>query len=282
MSNNSNQIRADLVPDCQNCFGLCCVALPFEASSDFACNKDGGRPCQHLQSEYRCGIHSELRNKGYRGCTVFECLGAGQKVSQQTFKGMDWRDNPNIANQMFLALPIMQQLHEMLLYLSEILSYDKTSSLHKDVQVLINKTEELTSLEIESLLTVNIPLHRVLVNEILIKASELIRYEAMRNGSKNKKNSQLSKRGADLIGAKLKRANLRGVSFRGAYLIASDLREANLREVDWIGADLRDVDLSGADLTGSFFLTQMQINAANGDISTKLPDRLKIPTHWRK
>lgn len=282
MSNNSNQIRADLVPDCQNCFGLCCVALPFEASSDFACNKDGGRPCQHLQSEYRCGIHSELRNKGYRGCTVFECIGAGQKVSQQTFKGMDWRDNPNIANQMFLALPIMHQLHEMLLYLSEILSYDKTSSLHKGVQVLINKTEELTSLEIESLLTVNIPLHRVLVNEILIKASELIRYEAMRNGSKNKKNSQLSKRGVDLIGAKLKRANLSGVSFRGAYLIASDLREANLREVDWIGADLRDVDLSGADLTGSFFLTQMQINAANGDISTKLPDRLKIPTHWRK
>ncbi len=29
--------------------------------------------------------------KGYKGCTVFECFGAGQKISQVTFNGIDWR-----------------------------------------------------------------------------------------------------------------------------------------------------------------------------------------------
>lgn len=34
-----------LKANCEKCFGLCCVALPFAASVDFAVNKDGGKPC---------------------------------------------------------------------------------------------------------------------------------------------------------------------------------------------------------------------------------------------
>ena len=49
---------------------------------------------------------------------------------------------------------------------------------------------------------------------------------------------------------------------------------------DFIGADLRDADISGANLTGSIFLTQAQINAAKGDSNTKLPSSLKTPFHW--
>ena len=40
---------------------------------------------------HKCSIHRDLRGKGYKGCTVFECFGAGQKISQVTFKGIDWR-----------------------------------------------------------------------------------------------------------------------------------------------------------------------------------------------
>ncbi|AOS00489.1 pentapeptide repeat-containing protein [Bacillus subtilis] len=50
---------------------------------------------------------------------------------------------------------------------------------------------------------------------------------------------------------------------------------------DFIGADMRDADLSGADLTGSIFLTQAQVNAANGDSNTKLPLSVRIPAHWK-
>ncbi len=72
--------RLRLQADCENCFGLCCVALPFAASADFAIDKDAGKPCENLQSDFRCGIHNSLRQRGFRGCTVYDCFGAGQKV----------------------------------------------------------------------------------------------------------------------------------------------------------------------------------------------------------
>ena len=34
----------DLSGDCARCFGLCCVALPFTASADFARDKPAGTP----------------------------------------------------------------------------------------------------------------------------------------------------------------------------------------------------------------------------------------------
>lgn len=87
-------------------------------------------------------------------------------------------------------------------------------------------------------------------------------------------------RGADLIGAKLAGANLRGANLRGAYLIGADLRDADLRTADLLGADLRGADVSGADLTGSLFLTQSQVNAARGDLTTRLSPTLGHPPHW--
>src|SRR5690554_2645755 len=90
-----------LQADCESCFGLCCVALPFAASADFAVNKDAGQPCNNLQSNFRCGVHTTLREIGFRGCTVYDCFGAGQKVSQLTFDGVDWRQAPDSAQHLF-------------------------------------------------------------------------------------------------------------------------------------------------------------------------------------
>ncbi len=116
--------------------------------------------------------------------------------------------------------------------------------------------------------------HRAEINEWLLKTSELVLAQA-RNPKRPKKIS----RGSVLIGAKLKGLDLRGANLSGALLIAADLRNADLRMSDFI-ADVRDADLSGADLTGSIFLTQAQVNAANGDANTKLPPSLQIPAHW--
>lgn len=65
-------------------------------------------------------------------------------------------------------------------------------------------------------------------------------------------------------------------------LIATDLRNADLRLTDFIGADLRDANLSGANLIRSIFLTQAQVNLANGNMNTKLPPTLKISQHWQE
>jgi uncharacterized protein YjbI with pentapeptide repeats len=271
-----DNIHHDLSADCQRCFGLCCVALPYAKSADFAFDKDGGTPCRNLQSNYQCSIHKDLREKGFRGCSAYECFGAGQKVSQITYEGKDWRSSPETANQMFDVFPIMQQLHEMLWYLHEALSIDIAKPIHPELRTSFEKIEKLTRLSKERLLTLQVDEHRAEVNEWLLKTSELVRAQA-RHPKLPKKVS----RGSVLIGAKLKGLDLRGANLREALLIAADLRNADLRMTDFIGADMRDADLSGADLTGSIFLTQAQVNAANGDSNTKLPLSLRIPAHWK-
>lgn len=261
-----------LQADCGNCFGLCCVALAFTASADFAVDKDAGTPCRNLQADFRCGIHKTLRQQGFQGCTVYDCFGAGQKVSQVTFGGEDWRD-PRTAKRMFGVFPVMRQLHELLWYLGEALTLQPARSLHADLQAAYDETERLTEAGPEALGELDVAAYRGDVNALLLRTSELVRA-----GVRRKKKDR---RGADLIGAKLKDADLRGANLRGAYLIGADLRGADLRLADLIGADFRDADLRGADLTESFFLTQSQLNAAKGNAGTKLPSSLTRPSHWR-
>ncbi|TMV52275.1 pentapeptide repeat-containing protein [Paenibacillus mesophilus] len=277
---SSDRNRLSLTADCESCFGLCCVALPFAASADFAIDKDAGRPCPHLQADFRCGMHQSLRQRGFRGCTVYDCFGAGQKVAQVTYGGKDWREAPGTAKQMFEVFPIMRQLHELLWYLTEALTLQPARPIHEEVSSALDETERLTRLSPDSLLELDVAAHRANVNTLLLRTSELVRADAR---LKQKNPSQRQKtygRGADLIGAKLRGADLRGANLRGAYLIAADLRGADLRAADLIGADFRDADLSGADLTDSLFLTQPQLNSAKGNADTKLPPTLARPAHW--
>lgn len=266
--------RADLAADCPNCFALCCVGLAFTASQDFAVDKSAGTPCANLGGDDRCTIHTALRGRGFQGCTVYDCFGAGQKLSQQTFGGVSWREAPDSASQMFAALPVMRQLHEMLWYLSEAEMLAAASALRTEIGWSAEETERLTRLPAGDLLELDVGAHRAGVSELLSEVSALAR--AGVGGGKKK-----DRRGADLIGARLRGADLRGVDLRGAYLIGADLTGADLRRADLIGADLRDANLAGADLTGAIFLTQTQVNAALGDRVTKITEGLTRPSHWK-
>lgn len=269
--------RKSLQADCANCFGLCCTALHIVVSSDFAIDKPAGVPCPNLQSDFRCQIHSELRGKGYKGCTVFDCFGAGQQVSQITFNGQDWRESKQVAEKMFSVFPVMVQLYEMLAFVTEALSYKVPQDLQKELTFQLNELESLTNLEAENLLSLNIRELRMPVNEILSKTSTHIR-STITNSIPGKR--RLDYKGADWIGKNAKGKDLRAANFRGAYLIAADLKDTDLRAVDFIGADLRDANLEGADLSTSMFLTQMQINSAKGNKQTQLPSYLVQPSHW--
>ncbi|MFF4362639.1 pentapeptide repeat-containing protein [Streptomyces sp. NPDC001604] len=267
--------RAELRGDCERCFGLCCVALPFAASADFAVDKQAGTPCRNLREDHRCGIHARLRQQGFSGCTVYDCFGAGQKVSQVTFGGQDWRTGPRAdARRMFDVFPVVRQLHELLWYLTEALALPAARPVHAELRRALRKTEELTLQTPGQLAALDVGAHRQDVNVLLLKTSELVRAGAGARGRKK------DRRGADLMGARLKGADLRGANLRGAYLIAADLTGADLRGADMIGADLRDADLTDADLTGAFFLTQPQLGAARGSAGTRLPDSLTRPVHW--
>jgi uncharacterized protein YjbI with pentapeptide repeats len=264
--------RPDLRADCANCFGLCCVALNFTASAEFAVDKAAGQPCANLRDDFRCGIHPRLRDEGYSGCTVFDCLGAGQKVSQVTFGGRDWRGAPH-ARQMFDVLPVMRQLHELLWYVAGALALPAVEPVHDALRRALDETERLTAADAVTLLGTDVAALRGDVNTLLSRASELARAGAP--------GPRRDHRGANLIGAKLRAADLRGANLRGAFLIAADLRGADLRAADVTGADLRDADLSGADLSTVLFLTQSQLNSAKGSAATRLPGPFDRPGRWR-
>ncbi|MCO7125392.1 pentapeptide repeat-containing protein [Sporolactobacillus shoreicorticis] len=277
---NTQAIRKKLRPECEKCFGLCCVALPFSDSEDFAFNKQAGKPCPNLRSDFHCRIHSGLREKGFKGCTAFECFGAGQKVSQVTFHGVDWRVRAEVASKMFTVFPKMIMLHELLWYLQMALSCIAPRSIHSELSQALNEIEQLTQLSADSIIDLDLQSQHEKLNDLFLRTSELVWQETQRHdvpGRGKRKNY----RGADLIGKKLNDADLVGANFRGAYLIAADLSETDLTAADFIGADLRDTNLRGADLTGSIFLTQAQLNSAKGSASTKLPSMFNRPSHWQ-
>lgn len=272
------KIRESLQADCQSCFGLCCTALNIAASSDFAIHKSAGTPCPNLKSDFSCQIHHKLRDQGFKGCTVFDCLGAGQKVSQTTFHGQDWRQFPEVSEKMFRVFPIMEQLYEMIAYVAEALSYRIASSLYNKLHLQLEQLHRATELEADALLAIDIPNYRLPVNVLLLETSEQIRQSLIVKIGKNAR--KYDNRGVDWMGKNLKGKDLRATDLRGSYLIAANLQNADLRGVDFIGADLRDANLCGADLSTSMFLTQMQINSAQGNQQTKLPTHLKRPSHW--
>jgi uncharacterized protein YjbI with pentapeptide repeats len=242
----------------------------FSASADFAIDKPAGQACPNLREDFRCSIHDHLRQRGFPGCTVYDCFGAGQKVAQVTFGGRDWRRTPGTAEQMFAVFTIMRQLHELLWYLSEALTLQPAGSLVGELSLALDETERLTRSGPDALAVLDVSDHRRGVNALLLRTSELVRAGARRR--------DLS--GADLIGKDLRGADLRGASLRGAYLIGADLTGADLDLADLIWADVRGADLSGACLTTSIFLTQAQLDAAKGDLDTELPPSLTRPRHW--
>jgi uncharacterized protein YjbI with pentapeptide repeats len=263
-------VTARLTADCSRCAGLCCVALPFVASADFAVDKAAGTPCQHLRGDFRCGIHAGLREAGYPGCTVYDCFGAGQQVVQVTFGGRDWRSHPETAGSMFAVFPVVRVLHELLWYLTEARTLPAAAPLSDGLDAALAETDRLTAGTPEELAALDVEAHRRSVADLLGQVSD--RARARSPGPDH--------RGAQLLGARLRGADLRRASFRGALLVGADLRHADLRGADLLGADLRGADLAGADLRDTLFLTGAQVAAARGDAGTRLPPTLPRPQHW--
>lgn len=262
-------VRDGLSADCSRCAGLCCVAPAFAASADFAIDKPADTPCQHLQEDFRCGIHDRLRPEGFPGCTVFDCFGAGQRITQQTFEGRSWREAPEVAAAQFAVLPVMRQLHEILWYLAEAATLPVAEALHADVVAAGVETERLAGMDADALRGLDVGAHRARIGALLQRVSDAVR-----------KPAGPDRRGADLMGRDLRRTRLRGATLRGAYLIGADLRGTDLGTADLLGADLRAADVRGADLSACLFVTRPQLTAARGDAGTRLPPGLDRPAHW--
>jgi uncharacterized protein YjbI with pentapeptide repeats len=277
---------------------LCCVAPAFAKSVDFAIDKPAGHACPNLGTPtqtgarataqaspqtgteshaqtgggFGCGIHTQLRQRGFVGCTVYDCFGAGQKVAQVTFAGRDWRQAPQQAPLMFAVFAAMRHLHELLWYLTQARDLPAAAALHDQLDAAAAETRRLSDLPAEELARVDVDAHRGSVVPLLRQASELAR--ARVRGKRQPYQSR------SVVGKDLRRVDLRGADLRGASAVGTDLRGADLTGADVTGADLRGADLRGADLRGVLFLVQSQLDAARGDAATRLPAAFRHPTHW--
>lgn len=276
--------RADLGADCSRCVGLCCVALAFARSADFPEDKPAGEPCRHLDAADACQVHTQLRPLGYRGCTVFDCFGAGQQVSQVTFAGRSWRSEPadpaGGRAEMFAVFSVMRRLHELLWYLDQaIVLVDRAAGV--DIRPWVERFEHVeafTRASAADLLAVDVDAEYAAARPLLVAASERVRRDGPVPSTRHR--GRPLGPGVDLAGADLSGADLSGVCLRGALLIGADLTGARLASCDVLGVDWRDADLSGADLGTALFLTQTQVNSARGDIATVLPAGYQRPRHW--
>lgn len=272
-------VREDLGADCGRCFGLCCVALSFPRSADFPFDKAAGDPCVNLDESDACRVHAELRPRGFKGCTVFDCFGAGQKVSQATFGGRSWRDDPRTADAVFAVFPVVRRLHELLWYLDRALLLTDDPALVARLDSAFEHVLGLSDGTATDLVGLDVEAEYAAARPLLVEASEVARRTSL--AARRSPAPRRVAPGRDLAGASLAGADLSGLTLRGAVLIGADLSRARLTRCDVLGVDLRDADLSGADLGEAIYLTQMQVDSARGDGSTVLPPGFLRPRHWQ-
>ncbi|HEU5486349.1 MAG TPA: pentapeptide repeat-containing protein [Microlunatus sp.] len=268
----------ELRADCARCSGLCCVALPYAASADFAYDKPAGLPCRHLEG-FACGIHAGLVDEGFAGCVAFDCLGAGQLVTQHTYAGVTWRDRPERSEEIFAVFLLVRQLQELRWYLRQADRTDQPAALRHRVRALAARTADLAAQPPAQLSGTDVPAHRADVDVVLSEVSRRVRRTARRAVADRAARPRRT-RHADLVGARLAGVDLRGCDFRGALLLGADLRGSDLRGADLIGADLRGAELGGADLSDALYVTEPQLAGARGDGTTRLPGDVRRPARW--
>lgn len=262
----------ELKIDCKNCCGLCCSALYCFKTEGFPADKAAGVPCRNLMPDFRCKVHTTLEKHKLKGCIAYDCLGSGQKVTRNIYKGLNWKEVSEAAKQIYEVFLIVHELHQMLWYLAETSMIRCAGNLRDEINVLIGENKKMTNLEPEEIIAINISIYKENVNQVLKDTSELVQLEV--NGKISKKHE------TDFFGKNLKNVNLKGKDFSMSLIIAADLEGCNLYGANFLGADIRDTNIIGADLSQSIYLTQMQVNSAKGNRTTKLPARLSYPNNW--
>jgi hypothetical protein len=161
-------LAVDFKPDCEKCSALCCTAMHFgTADGKFPFEKPEGVPCPNLARDFRCKIYPDLAATGYLGCVEFDCYGAGQKVTQETFDGCNWRDNPEMSQRIFDGFQIVKSLHELLVYLTELQGLCRDAALAARIQDRMDEIERLSERRGDDILTVDVMAEKAEVETLI-------------------------------------------------------------------------------------------------------------------
>ena len=168
--------RFDLVPDCGRCAGVCCVAPSFEASDDFALDKAAGERCPNLTTDHRCRIHDELRVRGFSGCAIYVCYGAGQRAT----RAFPDDDAAPLRNEAFLVLRVACEL----LWLATeatALCPPGNSELVLELEGRIQALDRIVNMTGAALLDVDLTSHERAVRALLLRVGTAIGGPARRS-----------------------------------------------------------------------------------------------------
>ncbi|WP_206239295.1 hypothetical protein [Novosphingobium terrae] len=131
-----------LLPDCTHCAALCCMALAFDRSSQFAIDKEAGQACPNLHADGGCTIHARRADLGFHGCISFDCLGAGQRATA-LFAGRDWRSDPSLIEPISGAFSALLRVHKYLSMLDLVATLDMFGAERENAAALRRRLEEI-------------------------------------------------------------------------------------------------------------------------------------------
>lgn len=250
---------------CEACSGLCCYALYLCIGESFAIEKKAGTPCLHLQSDFRCDCYPSLHQQHMKGCTIYDCFGAGQYVTQVLYKQDTWQSKPSLKTEVCKTFPLVLQLHQILYYLVLATMLQKAQPYKDELQQAI---EHVLQLRLHPSAQ-DITLFQTQANCILKKISKDIHEQY-----------PSAKRHATAIAKNFKGSDLSGYDFTMSTMIAANLTGCNVTNANFLGADMRDVNIANTDMSKALFLTQIQLNSAIGNGNTIIPTHLTIPKNW--
>ena len=257
---------AHLDGSCTHCCGLCCTAFHFSNQEGFPPLKSAGVPCVHLDAEHRCTIHARRKELGLHWCLSFECFGAGPEALRR-IKGWDGRGASENSALLFPLFTQLILLHQLDWYLFQSLKAAQTPRFQTHLTQLRQENAQLRGLSVPELLTLDIEPHRTHVSTAL---RQLITFYCPRKVPAH----------GNCVGRRFLGIDLREHDCSQALFQDADLRGCDLTGTSFLGADLSGADLRGADLSQALFLTQGQLNTAQGNAATLLPAELERPPHW--
>ena len=249
---------ADLRADCARCSALCCVALPYAASADFAYDKPAGRPCRHLDDfvvlhprpaarTWLPRLHGvRLPRRGTAGHPAH--LRRTDLARSAGPRGRDLRRVPDHASAPGAALvsPSGRPRRP-----ARRASGGGSAGWRTRRRPWPNQGPE-------ELLQCDVAGHRAAVDDVLSEVSRRVRRAAVR-AVRDTTGRPRSTRRADLVGAEARRRRPPRLRLPGRPAARRRSAACDLRGADLIGADLRAADLRGADLSTALYVTEPQV-----------------------
>ncbi len=138
-------------------------------------------------------------------CCVALYFSASEGFPKDKEEGNDWNQTPENAEKMFEAFLIMRKLHEMKWYLTQAYCFQTNRSIKEEISLLIESIEQLTNLNDDSLLTLDLEIQIKAVNEFLGNTSESVRMKVRENEKENNLKIDRNSRKSDYFGADLRK-----------------------------------------------------------------------------